>query len=1256
MQDITECRGTAADVEDEFTSPVVCAKKKSEHREHLYDPSVVQNGDFPENSSEYVAAVSSIFPKRIAIDSTEKRAITLPQLEQVVNFAFEHVTCWRDLRDCNQLCAKTLNLYNVNDWLIRPSTLPQKCSMVELLATECQPPSWFVSHWWGEAIGDFQACLREHSKLRSLPAKSSYWVCAYANRQHCLNEEISADPKRTSFYAALLLSVGVLVVLDSRSDEGTTGPATAFTRIWCAYEQATALDPALSKSRPDRMLVDISVNELKAPAVLTDGSVSADEQWGDEFAMYCKSLRERSFPIYVIERALRVELQKAEATNSDDKNHILNAIANRPLELEPLADHERYEEVNHRLRAIFGLAAWPQAICARSGLVQQLRLPEIVSQDSTLRRICLNMGSLGEALGPDDLALLGSACPASLEELRLNFSGCNQVTDKGVGALSIAMARHLEILELNFEYCSQLTNDAVAALSDNMPTTLTELDVCFTGCPRISDSVLAVLGASLPLSLQSLTLRFDGNQNMKCEGLSALFTSKAFANLRRIRLSLRSCTGICGDCTADLAEYLHEADLSDLWIDLDGCSALSPEAVSRCCSAFPLKLRRLVFILAGCSEVSDDCLGAIRLPEDLHHFELSLRGCARISDYGLANLGLNLAPSLRTVEIDLAFCREITDDGVAALVCGIPAGATDGYVELQGCELIFEETLEFVARANVQGLPLLRQWACARQESADDNADGSPQLCLRKLAAFMEDADEGDENKRLFDTLKDNFPSMSSVDFSTLLPRSDSPNDTSNEARKKWWRLRGFGDDAPDSSSKTSDKGRQFACASAVSLEGTASQIASDLLKGLETTNAKDISLLVAFAADEIALRATADLALQTMPNAALHGGTSLGGIATEKGHAPSGLCAFAIVDPDGTYATGAAQIGTSDASLARRFKVVSSGRLAGATAARSALRQAGCTAASAMLVPPAFVLLSMATTKREVHEEDVLVGIQDVLGRCVRVFGGTSAPCEVSAPVSLTDRGVMSDCVCLTVAWPSVRCTMQFTRMHETVVKEGIATCASVKSRALFAVDGEPALDFYRRHSENCGGELDPGPIPHGGNVDLLEPSSFYPLAVRQENSNECFRLIHPSRGFPNGCMELYAPVAEGDSVAVLKSSRLEIVAEAAKVARSATAAAGAAGASHKVSVAGSLAVFCGGVAKALGQNLAEAVMEVASGLGDCPMAMQFPVGEQGPERHVSETNPTRSPTRRKNSYKSTPSVHANLMLNILLFLRPEA
>ena len=114
------------------------------------------------------------------------------------------------------------------------------CSMsLRLVAEKAddQLPLWFVSHAWLEPIILFLACLRRHASIRELSGQAlappAYWVCAYANNQHVLEDAISENPRKTSFYKAMQLCYGVLLVLDSN--------ATPFSRIWCCFEESIAV-------------------------------------------------------------------------------------------------------------------------------------------------------------------------------------------------------------------------------------------------------------------------------------------------------------------------------------------------------------------------------------------------------------------------------------------------------------------------------------------------------------------------------------------------------------------------------------------------------------------------------------------------------------------------------------------------------------------------------------------------------------------------------------------------------------------------------------------------------------------------------------------------------------------------------------------------------------------------------------------------------------------------------------------------------
>eukprot|EP00435_Cladocopium_sp_Y103_P000911 s5274_g1.t1 len=75
-----------------------------------------------------------------------------------------------------------------------------------------------------------------------LPATVEDAICAaqkmqpggWENAVLSQGEEISANPRGTSFYKAMKLIVGVVLILDQN--------ATPFERIWCCFEESIAVE------------------------------------------------------------------------------------------------------------------------------------------------------------------------------------------------------------------------------------------------------------------------------------------------------------------------------------------------------------------------------------------------------------------------------------------------------------------------------------------------------------------------------------------------------------------------------------------------------------------------------------------------------------------------------------------------------------------------------------------------------------------------------------------------------------------------------------------------------------------------------------------------------------------------------------------------------------------------------------------------------------------------------------------------------
>lgn len=450
--------------------------------------------------ADYLLELRRNFPpnKRNCIQDPAKRCMTLAQLNRVLLFAMEHCCRWtgsiyRDGQKLHeQLSMDVLSLYHVNEWLIRPSTrasdqedsIAWDCSFAELLGGSAEQRAiWFVSHWWGEAIRDFIRCVQRHVFLRGSSENSFYWVCAYANRQHRLSDDIGVGLEHTSFYKAISSSAGVLVILDNN--------ATPFRRIWCAFEEFVALK--------DGIVVDIATCSNGEPMLLA-GSVTAHDKQ-DMLPMYHKAAREKEFPVSVIAKSLGFDIRAAEASVDKDREDILAWME--------ASEENGIERVGDRLRSHFSIAAWRQ--CVELGIVLEYKLPEFVQTDSGRGDFVFDF-SFQWSFTDADAEALASAMHTGIRNIDLNFEWCVNLSSRGLGHLveRVAACSCLEVLVLNIRECTGLDGACVGAFLRRLPSSIQGVHLKYhkkathEDCVCLGDAVAGLLA----LPLQSLHLSF----------------------------------------------------------------------------------------------------------------------------------------------------------------------------------------------------------------------------------------------------------------------------------------------------------------------------------------------------------------------------------------------------------------------------------------------------------------------------------------------------------------------------------------------------------------------------------------------------------------------------------------------------------------------------------------------------------------------------------------------------------------------------
>ena len=229
---------------------------------------------------------------------------------------------------------------------------------------------------------------------------------------------------------------GVLLVLDDyvKNAWDSTGPATAFSRIWCAFEESKALDLGMSL-------------EGEKVELLTEGVTEDDiRRGGDNYGTAEKAERESTFPVGILDTALCVQLELAEASQESDKRHILNClIGESDLEKEPMIIHPNFVKAKCRLRCKFAVVGWR----AKMDTGDCLNLfSEAVRSDEWLEGISRDFNSC-DKMNDKAVIPLAAALPKNLQELSLNLR-CTAVSDIGLECIASAFKKiTLKKLELD---------------------------------------------------------------------------------------------------------------------------------------------------------------------------------------------------------------------------------------------------------------------------------------------------------------------------------------------------------------------------------------------------------------------------------------------------------------------------------------------------------------------------------------------------------------------------------------------------------------------------------------------------------------------------------------------------------------------------------------------------------------------------------------------------------------------------------------
>lgn len=247
-----------------------------------------------------------------------------------------------------------------------------------------------------------------------------------------------------------------------------------------------------------------------------------------------------------------------------------------------------------------------------------------------------------------------------------------------------------------------------------------------------------------------------------------------------------------------------------------------------------------------------------------------------------------------------------------------------------------------------------------------------------------------------------------------------------------------------------------------------------------------------------------------------IYGGTSCVGVLTKDGFhigETGSLALLAISSPRISFGVGGADMKLLPAREAGNRAIL--------TAMTNAKREGEL---------PQLVLL----TSSPGEEEEVLLGIEDVIGKDIPIIGGSSADNDISGQwKQFANDKVYSQGVTLTAIYTDLKIGWAYESGYLRSENEGIITKA--ESRIIYEIEHQPAAEIY---NEWLGGALGEK-LKTGGSI--LSETTFFPLAkvIRGRGGEVHYLSIHPlSINLPEKSLTMFANVEEGDELLLLRGN----------------------------------------------------------------------------------------------------------------------
>lgn len=236
-------------------------------------------------------------------------------------------------------------------------------------------------------------------------------------------------------------------------------------------------------------------------------------------------------------------------------------------------------------------------------------------------------------------------------------------------------------------------------------------------------------------------------------------------------------------------------------------------------------------------------------------------------------------------------------------------------------------------------------------------------------------------------------------------------------------------------------------------------------------------------------------------------------------------------------------------------------------------------------------------------YEEQIIAGIQQVVGDQVPILGGSAADDAVTGEWCQYDgQQLAGNLLVIAVLYPTVAISSYFSSGYSTEPFSGTVT--EVQGRRITKINNQSALEVYNNWLQQTG-------APQQAPGQVMSDCTYYPLGRQLAAKDIPFSLLSlPTNIHNDGGIETLSEVQPGDVVTLMSGSKEQLVRRASHVVRVAT---NNLRLRHQTEPAAALIVYCAGCMLAVRAEIEQVQRSLTEALPGLPYLVAFTFGEQG-------------------------------------------